>query len=330
MFRSTIALALAAIAYGQVEVSSDTTEAGNQRLLARRQVVTDITDFEARINVNLANAVADAQLGAERSAFNATVVAMAATNTQVQAMVSTINALQATVEARIANVESTAAAQASTLREDIEDEISSQIADVTTANNALRSSLTATLATVSSGVAAQISASAASTTVANRALTSTVAAQLASKADAETYMWTGGCTNTRHGGNWQEYCLNQAHVNKPGANPTKFTKSNTRFRATNHGYFNLAFWSIYRTCSWQRSQIHMDSRSKHYGMNRGHPWEGGHSWRDWQMEATYPVHQGREMWMLTYSDCWEHYHSTNSNGHHSRITLLYLGPWNGQ
>jgi hypothetical protein len=152
MYRHTIALALAAAASAQVEVTSETVS-GNQRLMARRQVVTDITDFENRINLNMAEAAANAQIQAERAASNATIAATATMYNQIQALQQTSADAQANLNAQIssltATVQTTLSASTSTINAQISTlsaRVDSQLEAASTANAAAAAEASTALA----------------------------------------------------------------------------------------------------------------------------------------------------------------------------------------
>lgn len=81
MFRSAVAIALIAAAHAQIDISTEVVN-GDEHLVARSRRTVDLTTFESRISEQIANA----QIQAERAAFNATLAATATMNAQLQSL----------------------------------------------------------------------------------------------------------------------------------------------------------------------------------------------------------------------------------------------------
>lgn len=245
----------------------------------------------------------------------------ATTNTQtIAAMSASVVAAASTTSAMSASVATTMASLADDLRDETE----------------------TALAAVDATISRSVTASQASI----RAINASVGTQIA--ASQTVSMWTGGCTESAYPRNngWREYCLDQAHVDhtrnkfRVETNRGSYQGFNSqegidgkpsRFRALVSGYYSIQLWYIARSHNWSNCRIYVDGAHKTDGHYRTASWpEWGNNWKDVHSKLVWPISANKMFWAKIYAHPghWTAYHSTNTGGSHSRMTVVYdAGSW---
>lgn len=212
--------------------------------------------------------------------------------------------------------------------------LSSTVADL---RGDVQSSLAAALTSVDQNISRAMAQSTSSMTALNRTIGSQIAA------GTTVSMWSGGCSQSAYprGNGWREYCLDQVHIDHTRSKFRVETNRGTyqgfsnnegvdgrpsRFRALARGYYHIQFWTIVRSHNWSNCRIYVNNQHKHDGHYRTASWpEWGNNWKDTHASLYWPMNANSMFWVKIYAHPghWYSYHSTNSGGSHSRITVVY-------
>ncbi len=142
-------------------------------------------------------------------------------------------------------------------------------------------------------------------------------------ANSAPVMWSGGCTTQPAGhSGWYGYCTNATEWNTAQDYLTLDGSATVKVKIS--GFYRIHSWAISHGCGHKHVQLVINGESRYYTHEHNHD----ASWHHLQVDQVWPLKAGDSFYVQYYSPSCNPYpfHSWNSNGHHSRYQIHYVGP----